>query len=65
MPNICHLSFTANRNTSPNESVVPINNPFSLKCGARGYPYPEITWTIDDQPVEEELKGRFSIGLFF
>ncbi|VDK53323.1 unnamed protein product [Anisakis simplex] len=48
--------------TSPNESVVPINNPFSLKCGARGYPYPEITWTIDDQPVEEELKGRFSIA---
>uniref|UniRef100_A0A914S869 Ig-like domain-containing protein n=1 Tax=Parascaris equorum TaxID=6256 RepID=A0A914S869_PAREQ len=48
--------------TSPNESVVPVNNPFSLKCGVRGYPFPEIIWTIDDKPVEAELGGGFSIG---
>ncbi|KHN71012.1 Hemicentin-2 [Toxocara canis] len=48
--------------TSPNESVVPVNDPFSLKCGVRGYPFPEIIWTIDEKPVEEELRGGFSIA---
>uniref|UniRef100_F1KPK8 Hemicentin-2 n=1 Tax=Ascaris suum TaxID=6253 RepID=F1KPK8_ASCSU len=48
--------------TSPNESVVPVNNPFSLKCGVRGYPFPEIIWTIDDKPIEAELGGGFSIA---
>uniref|UniRef100_A0A0R3RPP0 Hemicentin-1 n=1 Tax=Elaeophora elaphi TaxID=1147741 RepID=A0A0R3RPP0_9BILA len=34
---------------SPNESLIPVGKPFSLKCGVRGFPPPEITWSLNGQ----------------
>ncbi|VDN03058.1 unnamed protein product [Thelazia callipaeda] len=39
--------------TSPNESVVPVGTPFSLKCGARGYPSPDIIWSVNEHVIGE------------
>uniref|UniRef100_A0A914V1J2 Ig-like domain-containing protein n=1 Tax=Plectus sambesii TaxID=2011161 RepID=A0A914V1J2_9BILA len=40
---------------SPDESVVPVGGPFSLKCGARGYPDPAITWSVEGETI---VSGR-------
>lgn len=48
---------------SQNESLsVPAGTSFNLKCGARGYPEPDIKWYIDDKTIKNEKEG-FSTGL--
>lgn len=52
---------------SPPESVVKVNKPFSLKCGAGGLPYPEIHWFLNGttlEDVEGYNIGRFSVDNF-
>ncbi|GMT31155.1 hypothetical protein PFISCL1PPCAC_22452 [Pristionchus fissidentatus] len=40
--------------TSPNETSVPAKTTFSLKCGSRGYPDPEIVWYIDETVIKPD-----------
>ncbi|KAM3729101.1 Hemicentin-2 [Dirofilaria immitis] len=42
---------------SPNESLVPIGSPFSLKCGVRGFPSPDITWLLNGKILSKDNKG--------
>ncbi len=42
---------------SPNESSVPVGGPFSLKCGARGYPQPTVAWTLNDKAIVSGQNG--------
>ena len=32
--------------------------PFSLKCQARGYPDPQISWTLNEEPLENGFRGH-------
>uniref|UniRef100_A0A915PUW8 Hemicentin-1 n=1 Tax=Setaria digitata TaxID=48799 RepID=A0A915PUW8_9BILA len=45
-------AFTLEIFVSPNESVIPVGSPFSLKCGARGYPPPDIIWFLNGQLID-------------
>ncbi|VDO33171.1 unnamed protein product [Onchocerca flexuosa] len=42
---------------SPNESLVPVGSPFSLKCGVRGFPPPDITWLLNGQALHKDNRG--------
>ncbi|VDM20028.1 unnamed protein product [Wuchereria bancrofti] len=42
---------------SPNESFIPAGSPFSLKCGVRGFPAPDITWSLNGQILDKDKKG--------
>ena len=46
---------------SPNETVVAVGEPFSLKCGARGHPQPAVTWEINDEKIENALTTEYKI----
>jgi hypothetical protein len=46
---------------SPDDSVIPVGKPFSLKCGARGYPEPTISWSFNGRPVISGVDG-YSVG---
>ncbi|EFO26419.1 hypothetical protein LOAG_02064 [Loa loa] len=46
---------------SPNESLVPVDSPFSLKCGVRGFPPPDITWSLNEQIIGKD-KAEYSIA---
>lgn len=35
------------------------NQDISLQCSARANPLPEITWSIDEQPIPESVRTRF------
>ncbi|CAJ0583049.1 unnamed protein product, partial [Mesorhabditis spiculigera] len=43
--------------TSPELGTVPLGQPFSLKCGVKGYPEPEISWTVNEQPITSGADG--------
>ncbi|XP_074593224.1 cell adhesion molecule Dscam1-like [Brevipalpus obovatus] len=40
------------------ESIVEQGSRVSLKCGATGNPLPQITWTLDNQPIREAYHIR-------
>ncbi|VIO88235.1 Uncharacterized protein BM_BM11652 [Brugia malayi] len=43
--------------TSPNESFMPVGSPFSLKCGVRGFPAPDVTWSLNGEILDKDKKG--------
>ncbi|CAJ0933472.1 unnamed protein product, partial [Mesorhabditis belari] len=44
--------------TSPEMGSVPLGQPFSLKCGVKGYPDPQIIWTLEDELLVNGLDGN-------
>ncbi|VDO35905.1 unnamed protein product, partial [Brugia timori] len=42
---------------SPNESFMPVGSPFSLKCGVRGFPAPDVTWSLNGEILDKDKKG--------
>jgi hemicentin len=47
--------------TSPNETIVAIGEPFSLRCGASGHPLPAITWELNNENIETSLTSEYRI----
>ncbi|KAK6031598.1 immunoglobulin I-set domain protein [Ostertagia ostertagi] len=39
------------------KNSVALGSPFSLKCGARGYPKPTISWSINGVSLDESVDG--------
>ena len=47
----------------PVEQNITITNPFSLSCGANGYPIPNITWLLNRSEVDLQISNEtFSSG---
>uniref|UniRef100_A0A914YDV3 Ig-like domain-containing protein n=1 Tax=Panagrolaimus superbus TaxID=310955 RepID=A0A914YDV3_9BILA len=47
--------------TSPNETIVAVGEPFSLRCGASGHPLPAITWELNNENIETSLTSEHRI----
>ncbi|KAL3989826.1 Immunoglobulin I-set domain family protein [Acanthocheilonema viteae] len=45
----------------PNESLIPVGKPFSLKCGVRGFPPPDIIWSLNGEILGKD-KTSYSIA---
>lgn len=54
----CYLVSPKITTTSPEMGSVPLGQPFSLKCGVKGYPDPQIIWTQEDQVLVNGLDGN-------
>ncbi|CAG9531888.1 unnamed protein product [Cercopithifilaria johnstoni] len=46
--------------TSPKESLIPAGKPFSLKCGVRGSPPPDIIWSLNGEMLD---KGKIGYSI--
>ncbi|VDK82636.1 unnamed protein product [Litomosoides sigmodontis] len=43
---------------SSNESMIPVGESFSLKCGVRGFPPPDIIWSLNGETLSTDGSGR-------